>query len=192
MTILLESWRVRPQDASVQFSGRASRLLPTVRARFTAVTGTVSGSAVEVDVDVRSLTTGNRAYDDLLAVADPFDAARHPVATYRSDAVLWVDDRAVVTGALTLRGRTGPVQLAAEYVVVEDGVARLTATGRVDRRVFGLRLEVPGCGALVPSHLDLSISVTAEQGDSGADVGSLIPEQRGGLLSPPRSRHRSS
>lgn len=57
-------------------------------------------------------------------VADPFDAARHPVATYRSEAVLWV-------------------------------------AGRVGRRVFGLRLQVPGFGALVPSHLDLSIAVTA-------------------------------
>lgn len=161
MTTLLEPWQVRAEDACVLFRGKASRFLPVVQARFTGVTGTVSQSAVEVDVDVRSLTTGNRAYDDLVAAADPFDAARHPVATYRSDAVLWVDDHAVVSGALTLRGRTAPVQLSASYVVLEDGLARLTATGRVDRRQFGLRLEVPGCGALVPSHLDLSIRVTA-------------------------------
>lgn len=161
MSALLDAWRVRTEDACVLFSGRASRFLPAVQARFTQVTGTVSGTAVHVDVDVRSLTTGNRAYDDLLAAADPFDAARHPFATFRSDAVHWTQDAAVVTGALSLRGRTAPVQLRASYVVVQDGLARLSATGRVDRRAFGLRLDVPGCGALVPSHLDLRIDVSA-------------------------------
>lgn len=162
MSALLDVWRVRTEDASVLFSGRASRFLPAVQARFTHVTGTVSDTAVEVDVDVRSLTTGNRAYDDLLAAADPFDAARHPVATYRSDAILWVGDAAVVSGALSLRGRTAPVRLRASYVVIAEGLVRLSATGQVDRRVFGLRLDVPGCGALVPTHLDLRIDVTAE------------------------------
>lgn len=161
MSALAQAWQVRADDACVLFRGRAARFLPTVEARFTHVTGTVSESAVDVDIDVRSLTTGNRAYDELLAAADPFDAARHPVATYRSDGVLWVGDAAVVTGALSLRRTTAPVQLRASYDVVADGLARLRASGRVDRRAFGLRLEVPGCGALVPSHLDLSIEVTA-------------------------------
>ena len=166
MTGLLERWRVLPENACVMFRGRTSRFTPTVSARFTAVTGTVSEQAVDVDVDVRSMTTGHRAYDDLLAVADPFDAGRHPVATYRSDAVLWREGQAVVHGALCLRGRTAPVQLQASYVVADGGLARLTATGRVDRRAFGLRLEVPGCGALVPSHLDLAIDVVAARADS--------------------------
>lgn len=161
MSAQTETWRVRPEDACVLFRGRASRFLPTVQARFTHVTGTVSETAVEVDVDVRSLTTGNRGYDDLLLAADPFDAEQHPVATYRSDVVVWCGEAALVRGALSLRGRTAPVQLRASYVVVRDGLARMTATGRLDRRVFGLRVDVPGGGALVPSHLDLSIEVTA-------------------------------
>ncbi len=164
MSTTLEPWTVRADGASVLFRGRASRFMPSVHARFTSVTGTVSEQAVDVVVDMRSLTTGNRAYDDLLDVADPFDAARHPVATYRSDVVRWRDERAVVLGTLSLRGRSAQVQLTASYVVVDDGIARLAATGRVDRRAFGLRLELPGCGALVPSHLDLTIDVTAVRG----------------------------
>lgn len=145
----------------VLFRGRASRFLPTVQACFTSVTGSVGEDAVAVDVDVRSLTTGNRTWDELLTAADPFDVARHPVATYRSDGIVWVGDHAVVSGELCLRGRTGGVQLRASCSVQDDGVARLTAVGRVDRRLFGLRLDVPGCGALLPTHLDLSIDVTA-------------------------------
>lgn len=163
MSAVLDAWRVRTEDASVLFRGKASRFLPAVSARFTSVSGTVGPSAVDVDVDVRSLTTGNRAWDDLLVAADPFDASRHPVATYRSEGMLWVGDSAVVSGRLSLRGRTAEVQLRASYVVVEDGLARLSATGRVDRRAFGLRLDVPGCAALVPSHLDLEIEVLAER-----------------------------
>lgn len=157
----LRGWQVRGEDACVLFRGRASRFLPTVQARFTSVGGRVCEDAVEVDVDVRSLTTGNRSWDELLTAADPFDAARHPVASYRSDGILWVGDQAVVSGELTLRGRTAGVQLRASCSFEGDGVARLTATGRVDRRLFGLHLDVPGCGALLPSHLDLSIDVTA-------------------------------
>lgn len=157
----LRDWRVRSEDAVVLFRGRASRFLPTVQARFTSVTGSVGEDAVDVDVDVRSLTTGNRSWDELLTAADPFDAARHPVATYRSDGILWVGDDAIVSGELSLRGRTGSVQLRASCSLEDDGVARLTAMGRVDRRLFGLRLDVPGCGALLPTHLDLSIDVTA-------------------------------
>ena len=173
MSVALEPWTVRAEDGSVAFRGRASRFAPTVQARFTRVTGFVSEQRVEVDVDVRSMTTGNRTWDELLARADPFDAGRHPVATYRSADVLWVGDRAVVTGALQLRGRSAPVQLSATRVEVSDGVARLTATGQVDRRAFGLRLDLPGCGALVPSHLGLAIEVTAVR-----VPGARVPRQR--------------
>lgn len=155
------AWQVRTEDARVQFHGKASRFAPTVQAGFTRVSGTVSADAVDVDVDVRSVTTGNAAYDDLLTAADPFDAARHPVATYRSESVRWLSDAVLVTGLLSMRGRTAVVDLTASYVEVADGLARLTATGRVDRRELGLRLELPGLSALVPAHLDLRIDVTA-------------------------------
>lgn len=160
-TAVREGWSVRGDDACVLFRGRAHRFAPTMQARFTQVCGTVTESAVDVDVDVRSMTTGIPAYDALLAAADPFDAERHPVARYRSESVRWDGGRAVVDGLLDLRGRAAPVRLLATCRATGDGQARLSATGRVDRRVYGLRLEVPGCGALVPSHLDLTIDVTA-------------------------------
>ena len=156
-----EHWTVAPSGGCVAFRGRVSRFMPTVAARFTEITGAVSRRVVDVDVHVRSLTTGNPAYDELLAVVDPFDVAQHPVAHYRSTSVSWQQDTAIVEGQLTLRGRTAPAQLTAAYAELDEGVARLTAAGRVDRRAYGLRLELPGCGALVPNTLDLTIDVTA-------------------------------
>ena len=161
-TLTADRWTVRAEGASVAFSGRASRFLPAVSARFTTVTGVLTDTTVDVAVDVRSLTTGNAAYDDLLAQLDPFDVARHPVAR-DCGQVVRCGDSAVVEGDLVLRGRTAQVRLAAGYRQQRDGSARLTATGRVDRRDFGLRLELPGTGRLVPSHLDLSIDVVAER-----------------------------
>ena len=110
-----DRWTLRSEDALVVFRGRVSRFAPTVQARFTSVAGTVDEQAVDVDVEVASLTTGSQAYDQVLAAA--------------------------------------------------DGVVRVTATGRVDRRPFGLRLEVPGCTSLlVPQCLELQIDVTAVRG----------------------------
>ena len=189
-SLVLEPWVVQAQDASVEFRGRASRFLPPVQARFTCVTGVVTEQHVEVDVDVRSLPTGNRTWDDLLAVADPFDADRHPVASYRSQEVLWVGSRAAVSGALELRGRSAPVQLSAARVEVADGVARLSATGRVARQAFGLRLDLPGCGALVPSHLDLTIEVTVVR-QAEAHVPAPRREAKAGLADAGRSVVRS-
>lgn len=51
--------------------------------------------------------------------------------------------------------------LDAAGVQVEDDVARLSASGRVDRRAFGLRLDLPVVGSLLPTHLDLTITVCA-------------------------------
>jgi hypothetical protein len=93
--------------------------------------------------------------------------------------VHWQGTRAVVEGVLDLRGRSAPVRLLATCSESPDGRARLSATGRIDRRLFGLRLEVPGCGALVPSHLDLTIDVAAVRDDVVDLVDRLqIPQPR--------------
>lgn len=76
MTGLRQCWTIRPDEACVSFSGRVSRFTPVVQARFTGVSGTVSPAGIDVEVDVRSLTTGNRAYDDVLSALDPFDVGR--------------------------------------------------------------------------------------------------------------------
>lgn len=162
-----DRWTICSDGSSVAFHGRASRFLPLLQARFTQVTGCVQEHAVDVDVNVRSMTTGNAAYDQLLRAADPFDVARHPVARYRSTAVRWTGDTAVVDGELSLRGSTAPVRLTASRVHLADGRARLSAVGRVDRRVFGLRLELPGCAAFVPDLLDVAIDVTAVRDATG-------------------------
>lgn len=153
------SWTLDPARASVAFSGRANRLAPTFRAAFTSVAGTVEvGPEVRlaVDVDVTSMTTGNRGWDEMLRALDPFDAARCRVATYRGRA----DRTGRVVGDLELRGVLQPVVLQADLRPGADEV-RVVATGEVDRRAFGVRCDLPGLGRLVPSVMRLDIEVVA-------------------------------
>jgi polyisoprenoid-binding protein YceI len=149
---------------TVAFSGRAGRLAPTFRASFTSVSGTVdvgTPTQLAVDIDLASLSTGNRAWDDLLASLDPFDIARCPRAVFRGAADLTFGRAVAVAGALELRGVLRPVRLEARATQQADGEVRMTAHGDIDRRLFGVRCDLPGLSRFVPSVMRLDIDATA-------------------------------
>jgi polyisoprenoid-binding protein YceI len=161
-------WVLDPSAATVGFTGRASRLAPAVSARFAGVTGSllvradVTASQVDVEVDVTTMTSGTRAWDELVTAVDPFEAETFPTATYRSSTIRWHGDRADVVGELTLRGVTRPVPLTARHSVSADGERlTLTAEGSVDRSEFGVRCDIPGAVLLIPRRLTLQIAVEA-------------------------------
>ena len=163
-TLTAGAWAFDSERTTVAFSGRANRLAPTFRAGFTEVQGSVEVGRVTqlaVDIDVRSISTGNNAWDDLLHGLDPFDAARCPRAVYRGSADLAVGDRVGVAGALELRGVLQPVSLTAQLRAGRADEVQVTATGEVDRRAFGVRCDLPGLGRFVPSVMRLDIRVTA-------------------------------
>jgi polyisoprenoid-binding protein YceI len=167
------TWVLDPGRAQVTFSGRMSKLAPMFRASFGSVSGTVDVAGTTrlcVEVDVTSVSTGNRAWDELLRGLDPFAATRCPRATYRGTADLVVGDCAVVEGELELRGVRQPVALAARVLPHGDEVL-VTATGTIDRRSFGVRCDLPGVGRFVPAVMQLDIVVTAVR--AGA-----VPQQR--------------
>jgi len=159
------TWVLDPSTAVVGFRGRAHRFAPVVSAVFEGARGILSlledgQGSVEVDVDVASLTTGCAAYDEVLARADPFDALRHPVATFCSTSVVWSAGRALVDGTLSAGGGSAPVTLSGTYRTAGERTA-LQARGTVDRRAIGLTVDVPGLGLLLPARLDLHVDVQA-------------------------------
>jgi polyisoprenoid-binding protein YceI len=160
------SWVIDATRAVVALSGKASFLAPTMSARFHRVEGAVEISetagglsgAVDVSVDVTSITTGNPVWDDVITSFDPFDAQHFPVALYRSSRVRWTDRRATIDGALTLHGVTKSVPLTASYDMSRDGTRMLVrAAGSIDRSAFGIAFDVPGAGKLVPRTMRLAI-----------------------------------
>jgi polyisoprenoid-binding protein YceI len=162
------AWVIDSTRAVAAFTGKASFLAPTISARFLGVDGSVEvaetarglSGALDVAVDVTSMTTGNAAWDDLISSFDPFDSDHFPIAVYRSTRVEWTDGQARIDGTLTLRGVTRAVPLTASYTVARDGERMLVrAAGTVDRAAFGVPFDVPGCGKLLPRLLRLAIDV---------------------------------
>lgn len=162
------TWTIDPARAVVSFSGKASFLTPTVSARFLGVAGSLAvipegaelAGAVDVSVDVTSMTTGNPVWDELIASVDPFDSQHAPVATYRSTRVRWAAGQACVDGSLTLRGVTRSVALSASYDIGGGGDRMLVrASGSIDRTAYGIGFDLPGCGRLVPRVMRLAIDV---------------------------------
>jgi polyisoprenoid-binding protein YceI len=157
-------WIVDPARTRVNCSGRASHLLPTVRAWFAATAGEVcigddpNDSGLEVTIDVGSLTTGSGAWDQALRSADPLSAAVFPVATYRSRSIRWTGPgKAEIDGDIELGGGTQQVPLAVSYR--DDGnVVKLTAAGSI---VSDVPVSIPGLSYLVPRRFALDIEAVA-------------------------------
>jgi polyisoprenoid-binding protein YceI len=166
-------WQIDSQASTVAFCGRASRIAPTVRARFQDVHGELhladdpERSSVEVDLDVRSLTTGNAVWDDMLRVADPFHVGSHPHARYVSSRVRWDGRSFTVEGQLHLGGARISLTLTATITTSGDDV-HLEATGTIDPKAAGIRLNVPGASLLVPRAMTLTIAINALRAAPGA------------------------
>lgn len=103
-------------------------------------------SALSVTIEAASVNTGLPDFDAKLAGAgDVFDADNHPQITFRSTSVeVTGPDTGVVTGDLTLRGRTAPVSLDVafngtlnSFLTQNRDVVGFSATGTFDRTDFG-------------------------------------------------------
>lgn len=89
------------------FRGKFDRNSGTIVLDRKAGTGTVS-----VDIELASVHFGNAELDKLVAGADYFDVAQHPVAHYEGELAGFVDGKPTrVDGTLTMRGISRPVAL---------------------------------------------------------------------------------
>lgn len=96
--------------------------ITTQSAEFESVDGEVvidrdeiDNSAVDVTIDATSIETGVEAFDEHITSADFFDVAEHGEITFTTTEVVRVgQDRALITGDLTIKGITHPVTLDAE------------------------------------------------------------------------------
>ena len=80
----------------------------------------IAESAVDVTIDAASIETGVDAFNEHITSSDFFDVAAHGEITFASTDVVRVgQDRAFITGDLTIKGITHPVTLDA--VLTFDG-----------------------------------------------------------------------
>jgi len=105
-------------------------------------------SAVEAEIDVASVDTGQPQRDDHLRTSDFFEVERYPKITFRSTRVEPLSqDRFRVVGDLTMRGVTREIALDATY----NGrtrhprgydVAGFTAETTINRDDFGVQFNM--------------------------------------------------
>jgi len=125
------------------------------RARFDDVAGSVSfdkearTGRIDLTVQVRSVYSGSKAFDEHLLAPDLFDVARHPTMRFVSDRMVFEGERLVeVPGRLTLLGRTHPVTLEAkQFACYPNRRAKTEACGGdfeavIDRTRWGMNYLV--------------------------------------------------
>ena len=125
------------------------------RARFDEVAGSVrfdpvaKAGAVDLYVQVASVYSGSKGFDEHLLSPDLFDAARFPTLRFVSERLVFDGGRLVeVPGQLTLLGRTHPVTLKArQFRCYPNQRAKTEACGGdfeavIDRTQWGMNYLV--------------------------------------------------
>lgn len=166
------TWYIDVAHSSVNFTAR--HLMSKVRGNFKDFDGTITiaeepeGSAVEANIRVGSVDTGQSMRDDHLRTGDFFLVEEHPHASFRSTAVRRDGDEWQMTGDLTIRGVTRSVELEVEHLGVApnplgEGLrAGFTASTQVNRDDFGLSWGLAeGGGAMVGKKVGIELDVEA-------------------------------
>jgi polyisoprenoid-binding protein YceI len=121
-------------------------------------------SAVDITLDMKTLTTALLDFDTLLKGDKYFDIAQFPTATFKSTQVdMTGENTANVTGDLTIHGATRSEVLAVTFnkkafnpAVFKTGYG-FSATAHLSRKAFGLGNYEP----IVGDDIDLIIDAEA-------------------------------
>jgi polyisoprenoid-binding protein YceI len=164
------TWKLDASHSNVEFSAK-HLMITTVKGRFAELEGSVtanesspSASHVEVSINAASIDTRTEQRDQHLRSADFLDAESFPKITFKSTKVAGTKEKLTLTGDLTIRGTTKPVTLDVTY----EGEGKdpwggqriaFTATGKIDRREFGLvwNQALESGGVLVSNDIKLHI-----------------------------------
>jgi polyisoprenoid-binding protein YceI len=143
-------WIVDPAHSDVQFKIK-HLVISTVTGSFNNFQGGATsdrdnfeGAEIHFSLDVNSIDTNQGVRDAHLKSADFFDAETYPHITFQSNYFHKVKgDKFKLSGLLTLKGITKPIELDAEYGGSQrdnEGKTRLgfEVQGQLSRQEFGL------------------------------------------------------
>jgi polyisoprenoid-binding protein YceI len=163
---------IDPVHSSVEFSTRF--VAARIRGTLAIASGTVEvaedllKSSVTAKIDVVSVHTGTDARDEHLRGEDFFDVANHPEAMFSSTGLAADGDRHILSGLLTIRGTTHPVEL--DLYLTGDGEDQFgnfrigfRASTRVSRSAFGVSGNVfkPGGPQLIGDTTEVTLQIQA-------------------------------
>ena len=172
---LAGDYTLDPTHTRIGFVARHA-MVTKVRGAFNEFEGSIhidaddlSKSSAKLVIKVESIDTRNADRDGHLRTNDFLDAQTYPEITFASTGVKQVDDTTVrVTGDLTIKDVTKPVELALEFNGVGSDPwggtrAGFTAKTEISRKEFGVDLEMPleGGGVVVGDKINVTLEIEA-------------------------------
>ncbi len=166
------TWDIDATHSEVGFVVR-HLVVTKVRGRFAEFKGSIVTaenpleSAVDISVDVNSITTNAPQRDDHLRSADFFEVEKHPEMTYQASGARQDGENFVLDGELSLKGVTKTVPLTFElngFSADPWGGTRagFSATAQINRKDFNVNFEGVQNGlAVVGDKIDIHIEVEA-------------------------------
>lgn len=142
-------WEVDPAHSGIYFS--INHIYSTTRGHFEDFKATVmfspddlAGSSIRIEVDVKSINTGNSKRDNHLNTADFFDSGKYPKMTFTSTAVKHVKgNEYLVEGKMTVKDVTQSVSVPFTFLGVTthpfdkgNDVAGFEAKMTIDRLAY--------------------------------------------------------
>ena len=117
----MSTWIIDPDHSVAAFAVKHLKIA-FVRGQFNRISGTItydpsdiSKTTVEASIEAASLLTGIRKRDDHVMSADFIDVSAYPFILFRSTSIEGTgDNRAKMTGDLTIHGITRPLTMAVE------------------------------------------------------------------------------
>ena len=173
------TYKIDPAHSSAHFIVR-HLMITNVRGGFTSVQGSVvydpddlSGSSIDVVIDVNSLSTSDASRDGHLKSAEFLDAEKYPSITFKSKTISKeADGDLLAKGDLTIHGVTKAVSLEVEGPTGEEkdpwGNVRIGASAvtKIKRSEFGLtwNAALESGGFLIGDDLKLELDVSLIKG----------------------------
>jgi len=166
-------WKIDQSHSDVEFKIK-HLMITNVTGYFTKYDATVESSSddftdakITFEAEVAGITTKNEQRDQHLQAEDFFHAAQYPKLTFASTGIKKVDDETYkVTGDLTMRGVTKPVELDVEFGgIVKDPYGQTKAgfevKGKIARKEYGITFNGPtdNGGLLLGEEVKLLASV---------------------------------
>ncbi|HET6662995.1 MAG TPA: YceI family protein, partial [Acidimicrobiales bacterium] len=167
------TWAVDPVHSEIGFTVR-HLMVTKVRGRFEKFEGEiVTGDDIldtraTLTVELNSINTGNEDRDNDLRSSNYFEADKYPTMTYRVTDLRTDGDRYVADGELTVKDITKPVPLQVEFHGISPDPwggtrAGLSATGEINRKDFGVTVDMPmeGGGLVVGDKIQINLEIEA-------------------------------
>jgi polyisoprenoid-binding protein YceI len=155
----LGHYEIDAAHSAVTFRTRHLFGLAPVRGAFTITAGSVdvaeplTASGIHAEIDAGSFRTRNGQRDTAVRSPGLLDTRRHPVIVFDAERI----DGAVITGLLTVRDITRPVELTVDAAEPGEPEGSFTARARVriDRTEFG----ITAMRGLAGRYLELTVEV---------------------------------